>query len=155
MLPSNIHDTVIKALAIAAVRATQNVTDGDEQTRQLIEIKEARDYLKQLQAQPRWEPVTNNADLIEFLEQGALVEVDGNKLHVYRNGEGATVELPEHLALCLAHPQQQAQPRWEPITDESMIRTIEIVTDGLDEYEGCRLCRLVQPQQPQEDSSHE
>jgi hypothetical protein len=40
-----------------------------------------------------------------------------------------------------------AQPRWEPVTDESMTRTIEIVTSGLDEYEGCRLCRLVQPQE--------
>lgn len=43
--------------------------------------------------------------------------------------------------------QLQTQPTWEPITDESMTRTIEIIIDGLDEYTGCRLCRLVQPQQ--------
>jgi hypothetical protein len=93
MLPTNIHETVIKALAVSAVQATL-VVDGDAQTRQLTEIRVARDYLEQV----------------------------------------------------------QTQPRWEPVTDESMTRTIEIVTSGLDEYEGCRLCRLVQPQQPQEDT---
>jgi hypothetical protein len=51
-----------------------------------------------------WRPIKATDSMTDFLEQCALVEVDaeGKELSVYRRGEGATVDLPEYMRLCIA-----------------------------------------------------
>lgn len=114
MLPANIHDTLLKALAIAAVQATLYVTDGDAQTRQLIRIKAARDALDRLQTQPVWEPLADGEYLLAGDDlDGVIVTVsaydeydEAATIRVYAYGETAKTVLPSDMRLCRLVQQQ-------------------------------------------------
>lgn len=109
MIPNDIFDTLIGSLAIAAVKAT-HVTDGDEQTRQLIRIKAARDYLEQLQTQPVYEPVEDGLIDDGLIDDDTRIMDNGTVIWQVINFFGEEIDsmvyLTDNIRLCRLVQQQ-------------------------------------------------